>query len=133
MRKVPIAFVLVLSFLSACMASDGGNEKEFFSGLYISYEEAEYEGVFVECGSESVWLIVKDNMYDELEALYKSSELSRYDELLIKVEGKFTAIDKKEYPNSHYVGEFTISHVLNHSSDLAMIDECRSSGDSSLN
>ena len=127
MKKAPIVLVLVLSFLSADIVSDGSNEKEFFSGLYTSYEGAEYHSVFIECGSKSVWLIVKGNMYDELEALYKSSELSKYGELLIKAEGKSTYIDKKEYPNSHYVGELIISHVLSHSSDLAMIDECRNS------
>ena len=121
MREVILVFVLYVSFLSACMA----NEREIFSGLYMGYEEAEYENIFVECSSSGIWLIVENSVHGHLQTLYRSSELSKYGELLIRVKGRFAAIDKEEYPNSHYAGEIVISQILNHTNDLAMIHECR--------
>lgn len=114
---------LVVSFTYSCYA--GGGNSDTFNGLYMNYDGAEYENAFVKCGSDEIWLIKKNNAYLELAKLYESSSLSQYGELLIEISGEFVAIDKKKYPKSHYVGEFSISEIVSYTSNPALIDKCR--------
>ncbi len=95
------------------------------TGLYFSYEGAEYENAFVKCGSNEIWMIRKNGVYQTLDELYRSMNLSQYGELFIKVKGHYSAINRTRYPNTHYFGTFTIERIFSHSADPETIESCR--------
>ena len=95
------------------------------TGLYFSYNGAEYEDAFVGCGSKEIWKMGKNEIHRELDELYGSMNLSRHGEMVISARGHYTPIDRTRYPNSHYSGTFTLERVDAHSTDRATIEACR--------
>src|SRR3990172_3312468 len=125
MRKLKLIIFFILNgiFLSACNSAEPRDER--VKGLYFRYEGAEYESALVQCLDERIWRVEGGEAFKELVNLYKSSAHSRYGELFIEATGRFSPIDKTQFPNSHYVGVFRITGMINHSTDAQIIAECR--------
>ena len=94
-------------------------------GLYFRYEGAEYESGFSPCSVQGIWRVTGDEPLNELIASYKSSEHSRYGELLVELQGTFIATNRVSFPQEHYAGELKLSRLLSHSSDSQAIEACR--------
>jgi hypothetical protein len=94
-------------------------------GLYLSYRGAEYEDTFMPCSSSGIWYVEDGGALQLLRSKYHSMSKSQYGEIFIVAKGRFTAVDRKQYPHAHYVGHFVISRLVRASSDGMEIAKCR--------
>jgi len=114
----------VVLFLIAVSALAEGFSQDYYRGKFIDYPETDYKGVFIPCGTGEVWSIVQNDNYLEMLAIYRNSPLSEQGALYFELQGEVVPIDMVQYPQSHLSAFFTITEIIDHSSNEALIGQC---------
>jgi len=117
-RALVVALVLNAFFVGVCSAQEPKKWPPL-KGLYVEYDEGEYEHVLLLCSSDEAWEVNGGKAQADLRAAYAKSPHSAYGEIYIEAEGKLLSGD------SPLSGVFQISRLVRHSSDPKLIFECR--------